>query len=82
MTKPTIYTVGHSTHPLNCFLSLLREYNVNCLVDVRSVAASSYNPQYNKGPLSNFVKDNGIIYMHLSGRTWRWGRLSLSWRSC
>jgi uncharacterized protein (DUF488 family) len=64
MGKPLIYTVGHSTHPLNYFLSLLREYSVNCLADVRSVAASSYNPQYNKEPLSNFLKDNGIIYMH------------------
>jgi uncharacterized protein (DUF488 family) len=65
MDKPIIYTIGHSTHPLNYFLSLLREYNINCLVDVRSVAASSYNPQYNKEPLSNFLKNNGIIYMHL-----------------
>ncbi len=64
MDKPIIYTVGHSTHPLIYFLSLLREYHVNCLVDVRSVAASSYNPQYNKEPLSNFLKNNGITYMH------------------
>jgi uncharacterized protein (DUF488 family) len=64
MDRPIIYTVGHSTHPLNYFLSLLREYNINCLVDVRSVAASRYNPQYNKEPLSNFLKNNGIIYMH------------------
>jgi uncharacterized protein (DUF488 family) len=65
MDKPVIYTVGHSTHPLNYFLSLIRDYNINCLVDVRSVAASSYNPQYNKDPLCNFLKNNGIIYMHL-----------------
>jgi uncharacterized protein (DUF488 family) len=65
MDKPVIYTVGHSTHPLNYFLSLLQEYHVNCLVDVRSVAASSHNPQYNKEPLSNFLKNNGIIYLHL-----------------
>ncbi len=64
MDKPIIYTIGHSTHPLNFFLSLLREYQVNCLVDVRSVAASRYNPQYNKEPLSNFLKNNGIIHMH------------------
>jgi uncharacterized protein (DUF488 family) len=65
MDKPIIYTVGHSTHPLNYFLSLLQEYGINCLVDVRSVAASRYNPQYNKEPLSNFLKNNGIVYMHL-----------------
>lgn len=64
MNKPVIYTVGHSTHPLNYFLSLLREYHITCLVDVRSVAASSYNPQYNKEPLSSFLKNNGIKYMH------------------
>jgi uncharacterized protein (DUF488 family) len=64
MDKPIIYTVGHSSHPLIYFLSLLREYSINCLVDVRSVAASSYSPQYNKEPLSNFLKNNGIIYMH------------------
>jgi len=65
MDKPVIYTVGHSTHPPNYFLSLLREYNIDCVVDVRSLAASSYNPQYNEEPLSNFLKNNGIIYMHL-----------------
>lgn len=64
MDKPIIYTVGHSTHPLDYFLNLLLKYSINCLVDVRSIAASSYNPQYNKEPLSNFLKNNGIIYMH------------------
>jgi uncharacterized protein (DUF488 family) len=65
MDKPIIYTIGHSTHPLNYFLSLLQEYHVTCLVDVRSVAASGYNPQYNREPLSNFLRNNGIIYVHL-----------------
>jgi uncharacterized protein (DUF488 family) len=65
MDIPIIYTLGHSTHPLTYFLSLLRENNVNCLIDVRSIAASSYNPQYSKEPLSNFLKNNEIIYMHL-----------------
>jgi len=66
MDKPIIYTVGHSTHQLDFFLTLLQEYSVNCLVDVRSIAASTYNPQYNKEPLSNFLKQNGIIYLHFS----------------
>ncbi len=64
MDKPVIYTVGHSTHQLDYFLSLLQEYNVNCLIDVRSVAASSYNPQYNQEPLKNYLKNNGITYLH------------------
>jgi uncharacterized protein (DUF488 family) len=64
MEKPVIYTVGHSTHPLDYFLDMLKAHSVNCLIDVRSVAASSYNPQYNKEPLSNFLKLNGITYNH------------------
>jgi uncharacterized protein (DUF488 family) len=66
VNKPVIYTVGHSTHQLEYFLELLQEYSVNCIVDVRSVAASSYNPQYNKEPLSNFLKNNRITYLHFS----------------
>jgi uncharacterized protein (DUF488 family) len=66
MDKPVIYTVGHSTHQLDYFLELLKEYSVNCLIDVRSIAASTYNPQYNKEPLSNFLKTNGITYLHFA----------------
>ena len=66
MDRPVIYTVGHSTHSIEVFLDLLKTYSINCLIDVRSVAASSYNPQYNKEPLSNFLKANDIIYLHFS----------------
>ena len=62
----SIYTVGHSTHELTYFLKLIQMHQVNCLVDVRSVAASSYNPQFNKDTLSVFLKDNGITYLHFS----------------
>lgn len=64
--RPIIYTVGHSTHQLDYFLELLKEYGVTCLIDVRSVAASSYNPQYNQEPLKNFLKSNGITYLHFA----------------
>lgn len=66
MNRPIIYTVGHSNHPIEVFLDLLKTYAVNCLIDVRSIAASSYNPQYNKEPLSNFLKAAGITYLHFA----------------
>lgn len=66
MDKPVICTVGHSNHKIDYFLELLKTYSINCLIDVRSVAASSYNPQYNKEPLSNFLKNNGINYLHFA----------------
>ena len=64
MDKPIIYTIGHSTHQLNYFLELLREYGVTCIVDVRSVPASGYNPQYNQDTFKNFLKNNKITYLH------------------
>jgi uncharacterized protein (DUF488 family) len=64
--RPIIYTVGHSTHQLDYFLELLNDNGVTCLIDVRSVAASSYNPQYNKEPLTSFLKRNGIQYLHFA----------------
>lgn len=64
--RPVIYTVGHSTHQLEYFLELLKKYGITCLIDVRSVPASSYNPQYNQEPLKNFLKSNGIIYLHFA----------------
>lgn len=61
-----IYTVGHSTHEINYFVELLMHFNINCLIDVRSVAASKYNPQFNKEFLSNFLKKKGIVYLHFA----------------
>jgi uncharacterized protein (DUF488 family) len=66
MENITIYTVGHSTHSLEYFLGLLKKYEVTCLIDVRSIAASSYNPQYNQEPLKNFLKIHAITYLHLA----------------
>ena len=66
MEQPVIYTIGHSTHRLDHFLSLLREHAIDCLVDVRSIAASRYNPQFNKEPLNRFLRDNHIYYLHFS----------------
>src|SRR5687768_3982537 len=66
MEKQKIYTIGHSTHEIGYFLELLKEYGVNCLVDVRSVAASRYNPQYNQKSLSKSLLDNDIQYFHFA----------------
>jgi uncharacterized protein (DUF488 family) len=64
MSKPIIYTIGHSTHPIEYFLQLLRHYQVNCIVDVRSTPASRFNPQYNKKSLTASLKRSGIEYLH------------------
>jgi len=32
----TVYTIGHSNHPLESFLGLLRQQGIRALIDVRS----------------------------------------------
>jgi uncharacterized protein (DUF488 family) len=66
MDKPVIYTVGHSTHPSVFFLELIKIAEINCIVDVRSVPMSTYNPQYNQDAFKIFLKDNHIIYLHFA----------------
>jgi uncharacterized protein (DUF488 family) len=66
MIKPAIYTIGHSTHPIDFFLELLKSYSINCIVDVRSIAASSYNPQYNEEAISAALSAANIKYLHFA----------------
>ncbi len=60
----TIFTIGHGRHAFNYFLSLLRQYEIEFLCDVRSVARSRW-PQFNGGVLRELLADNGIGYEHL-----------------
>ena len=64
MKKEVIYTIGHSTHALDYFLELLQAFSIDLIIDVRSVAASAYNPQYNKEPFAAFLKANQVVYQH------------------
>lgn len=66
MDRPVIYTIGHSTHQLDYFLELLKIVDINCIVDVRSLPASTYNPQYNQDSFNKFLKNNNITYLHFA----------------
>jgi len=58
-----LYTIGHSSHSLEEFLSLLQRHGINCVVDVRSVPASKYAPQFNEESLRRFLKLHDIQYL-------------------
>ncbi|MGZ9097682.1 MAG: DUF488 domain-containing protein [Micavibrio sp.] len=61
----TIYTIGHSTHPIDEFIAMLKAAGVNTLVDVRSVPRSRTNPQFNKDSLPDALAGTGISYVHI-----------------
>lgn len=62
--KPLIFTVGHSTHPIDEFVSLLQAHGVKEIVDVRTIPMSRYNPQFNKETLKESLKNAHIRYKH------------------
>jgi uncharacterized protein (DUF488 family) len=63
----TIFTLGHSTLPIERFIELLRAYGIQCLVDIRTVPGSRHNPQFNEQALENSVATARIEYVHLKG---------------
>jgi uncharacterized protein (DUF488 family) len=60
-----IFTVGHSNHPLEHLIGLLRRHGVTALADVRSTPYSRTNPQFNREHLSEALKAAGIVYVFL-----------------
>ena len=48
------------------FVKLLLTHKVNCVVDVRSIAASRYNPQYNQKALSDYLNIHFMTYLHFA----------------
>lgn len=61
----TLYTIGHSTRPLEQFLGLLQAASVACVVDVRRLPGSRAYPHYNAEALQQSLADAGIDYWHL-----------------
>jgi hypothetical protein len=61
----TIYTIGHSTHPIDEFIALLKRYGIEQLVDVRTVPKSRHVPQFNSHELAAALGEQRIAYAHL-----------------
>lgn len=61
----TIWTIGHSTHPLNEFLHLLKSFDIELLVDVRHYPGSRKFPHFNKESLQVTLPENGFEYKHI-----------------
>lgn len=60
-----LYTIGHSTRTFDEFLSLLKHYRVDLLLDVRTVPKSRHVPHFNSEKLKDSLDAQGIEYRHL-----------------
>jgi len=80
----TIWTIGHSTLPLEAFLGILAQAGILALADVRRFPGSRKHPQFNQPVLAAAARDAGIAYHafpELGGRrTPRPGSRNTAWR--
>ena len=63
---PAVFTIGHSSRPLEEFLSLLGQSGIECVVDVRRLPGSRAFPQYDADALIASLAERGIDYWHLA----------------
>jgi len=64
-TPAVIWTIGHSTRPIEEFIAMLTAHRVQKLVDVRTVPRSRHVPQFNKDALPKPLRAAGIHYLHM-----------------
>ena len=61
----SVFTVGHSTLPIEQFVALLTAYGIERLADVRTIPRSRRNPQFNADALGASLRAEGIDYVPL-----------------
>jgi len=62
---PIVWTIGHSTRPLDEFLALLAAYELEAIADVRRFPGSRRHPHFAREALSETLAGQGIDYLWL-----------------
>ncbi len=60
-----IWTIGHSTRALDEFIDILKTFDIELIVDVRSFPGSRKFPQFNKENLAISLPEKNINYIHI-----------------
>jgi len=85
MSKLELWTVGHSTRPIEEFTQALNSFDIKVLVDVRSFPGSRRYPHFNRKQLSASLAAAGIEYQHLpelgGRRRAKTDSLNMAWRN-
>jgi uncharacterized protein (DUF488 family) len=59
-----IYTLGHSTRNLDEFLDILKNFEIELVIDIRRFPSSKKFPHFNKENLEKELTKNNIQYLH------------------
>jgi len=60
LRRGSIYTIGHSNRSIAEFVALLKAFDLQQIVDVRTVPKSRHNPQFNEKRLGRSLQKKGI----------------------
>jgi uncharacterized protein (DUF488 family) len=71
---PQLFTIGHSTHPLDAFLALLARHDIKIVADIRRFPSSRKFPQFNRDAIAASLAEAGIEYHWLAALGGRRGK--------
>ena len=57
-----LYTIGHSQHDIDYFISMLKKYGINHVLDVRSTPYSQFASNYNRENIKAVLEMEDIKY--------------------
>ncbi len=60
-----LFTIGHSNHSIEEFITLLQKHDITAVADVRSHPYSKYLPHFNQKLLKASLSETGIRYVFL-----------------
>lgn len=85
VTPLVVFTIGHSTRAIEDFIRLLNAHRVQRVIDVRTIARSRHNPQFNRDQLSLALHRARIHYRYMPGlgglRRARSDSINVAWRN-
>ncbi len=65
MSQTPIYTIGYGAREIEEFHAVLKSYQIDYLIDVRSKPYSRYKPDFSKQALERHLLDHSIRYVFM-----------------
>lgn len=63
--QQALHTIGHGNRKPEEFVQLLKRYEIEYLIDVRSQPYSRFNPSFNREALMFFLQENGVQFVFM-----------------
>ncbi len=65
MDAKAIYTIGYGQRRLDAFVALLKQHNIDFLIDVRSAPYSKFKPEFSRDKLAASLQRDGLRYVFM-----------------